>query len=177
MKHYYRVRDDAGELHNDVERGLAKIEDEAAQAIRRMEAGFSGTDDDDRITIAGFLVLQHLRGPYGQGILAAMAEEVGLKMMLTQLENDSADNLAEILGEPGEPLSVEAAEQARQRLLRDFRGGRLRIKATREHSIAAMLQQVPEVAPVVASLGWSLLEGASRHVLRGLRHAAHDAQP
>ena len=158
VKGYYRYRDHEGDSQNDLEPVLAEIEGEAAAALKRLEEVDIQKGTEDRAIIAMFLALQRARTPYGQGVSLELHRTVMGSMLEVDLTNRPVEQLAHTLGEDGVPLTPDEAEHRRADLLARFASGNLRLEPQREAALQGMFYSMEGTAPVIADLGWTLLE-------------------
>lgn len=152
---FYTVEDASGERHDDVEEGLSRIEERAAEIIRRLRSlsPFGHIlDPESRQDLALFMALQKLRGRDFRHSYQAMADAT-MKIWAAHL---TPENIRAILEEEGEePTDDDVAEHLRS--IQDFED--YRVEPHPNESIRTMLTVGMNMAQVLfASKSWHVLK-------------------
>lgn len=156
VKHFYAITAEDGSRLTDAEEALAKIEDEAAAAVRALVANQALTDDEREI-LAVFLAFQRLRTPLGQGRLLEYAEGFMLGLLDFIAGHPEAFRS---YWEQQDPADRDPNPENERLLLRKFvdAGGRLNIQP--EYAVKMMFELSFDVADLIVEDCWCLLQAS-----------------
>jgi hypothetical protein len=152
---YYDLPEDVvGEFQPEAV--LERIENDAALVIRRIEQR-KQLHPLDVVRLAYFFALQTVRTPqdraeqrYLDGVMATQLQE---------LRFSARDRAVAFLREHDPTLSLEEAEEERQRIVDDLRAGRVRLESTAAREVAGMFLGLNDAVTTLASkCDWTLVE-------------------
>lgn len=173
---YYDLPDDVvGEFQpEDV---LERIENDAALVIRRVEQQ-KQLQPLDLIRLAYFFALQTVRTPqdraeqrYLDGVMATQLQEVRFS---------ARDQAVAFLREHDPTLTLEEAEEERQRIVDGLRAGRIQLESTADREVAGMFLGLNDaVTTLASSCDWTLVEfsDAPALVLPDTGYTRYDPSP
>jgi hypothetical protein len=176
--HYNTFVFEDGRRDGFAEGTLSQIDGAAADAIKQLtEAG--QLDDEQRVTLAFFVVLAKSRTPLGRSWLRFTDELLAKTMMETRLSHTEGFG-AFWARATGDELSSDEAEAKRLELLADVTEGRLIIESPHSREVAMMFMALDKTAPIVAErLTWTVLRAplGSQFILGDTPLAIYDPRP
>jgi len=151
QRDFYAVETEAGDLSQDVEKLLATLEGDAAEAIDRVVAGVFPPSDEDRGRISVFVAAQWLRGwdmreamtipiAYEAQMMAMNATKASLRQFFAETEgrNASEQELEDLIAFANDP-------------------SRYRIEVHANYPIRQMLEMIPGMANLAFARKWQIL--------------------
>jgi Protein of unknown function (DUF4238) len=151
---YYDLPDDVvGQFQP--ENVLERIENDAALVIRRVEQR-QQLQPLDVVRLAYFFALQTVRTPqdraerrYLDGVMATQLQEIRFS---------ARDQAVAFLREHDPTLTLEEAEEERQRIIDELRAGRIRLESTADREVAGMFLGLNDAVTTLASnCDWTLV--------------------
>jgi hypothetical protein len=155
---FFTMTDEEGKRHTRLEGYLSLIDDHGAQALRRLLEDALSLPDGDRATLAFMIaILEHRT--FGGSQRAQAAVRQTMQRTLGAHWADPHEFAFRLEHQRGEPVSLEEAEELRQRALSQLRDGSLRFSDEKAVAFQAAFSVAYQQAVDVFSMSWRLLRG------------------
>ncbi|MFN2483795.1 MAG: DUF4238 domain-containing protein [Candidatus Limnocylindria bacterium] len=158
ISNYYTIPGPHGPT-DELERQLASIEDEAANALRRLSSVPDGRlvlAEDDRVVLSAYLALLHVRVPAtrkASEALLAFLHYVSLDVQFAVEEG-----FPERARERGLAGSDQELEALRVRMLAQLRGGDVTVDVQETASLSTLKMAFEDIAPILYAMPWFILK-------------------
>jgi hypothetical protein len=153
---FYVIEDDAGNQDAVLEDMLQKVESYSARRIERLVSRPGVVPpDDERLTLALYLVLTHMRTPRMREHMRWTHDTATLANFRSSLEADPPWQRMRAAVFP--EMSDEEAEEFRRETIANLDSGSLYIEFPQRHYIISTLQYVTEIAYVAAEMPWTVM--------------------
>jgi hypothetical protein len=156
---FYIVEDDGGNPTVVLEDMLQKIESFCARRIERLVSTGQKPSDNDRLTLAYYVVLTHMRTPRMRDHLRWLSDTGTLAHFRSTLEADPPWQRmrAAVFAE----MSNEEAEEFRRRTLREIDIGNLEVEFPERYYVVSAIQFLTDQAYIAADMSWTVMRAPS----------------
>jgi len=153
---FYVIEDDAGKQDAILEDMLQKIESYSARRIERLVAQPGVTPpDDERLTLANYLVLTHMRTPWMREQMRWTHDTATLAHFRSTLEADPPWQRMRAAVFP--EMTDEEAEEFRQKAIADLDSGSMSIAFPERHYVISTFQYQTDLAYSIAGMSWTVM--------------------
>lgn len=149
--HLYTVRDAENRQRFEIEEMLAKIEGDAAHAMRKLDSGQAITTDE-RYAVAEFIALAFTRTPERLGEIEMLNVSIIEKSMKVMW--GTSEQAAKLIEETG---GVENCPFTAETIADMVNNGKFRVNVANEAKIDGMLTMANAAIPLLLNMSWVIL--------------------